>query len=155
LFGSFIAVPFFIYNFKIYNSLLSPYYQPSRISHSNYFYEALIGNLISPSRGLIFFSPVILLSIAGILFKIKNGKFKGLDPFLLTIIVIHWLVISSFHHWWGGHQFGARFFSDMIPYFIYFLAPIPEAIMAFKGQKRLLFASMALFLIIFSFFIHF
>lgn len=155
LFGSFIAIPFLIYNYKIYHSLLSPYFRPSKIKITDTFFEALIGNLISPGRGLFFFTPVILLSIAGIIFKIKTGKFKGIDPFLLLIIVLHWLMISTIHQWWGGHQFGARYFTDVIPYFIYFMAPVPCEICNLEGKKKWLLSFLTLFLIMFSFFIHY
>lgn len=113
-----IVIPFFIYNYSIYHSFLSPYYTATRIAHFDSFFEAFIGNLFSPSRGLLIFSPVFLFTFLGIIIKTKEKS--SICYYLLLIIALHWLVISSFPKWWGGHCFGPRFFSDMIPYMSFF-----------------------------------
>lgn len=225
-----IAVPFFLYNFSVYHYFLSPFYLPQRIGQTVNFWEALAGNLISPSRGLFIFSPILLFSIYGVILRIKNKhlrriiddktekenslvligslfiligilcnewtltalfsqdgviafsnrkliwffdlfliitgvffirkksfdiKFDKLDYFLLGIIILHWLAISSHKTWWGGSSFGPRYFSDIIPYFIYFLIPVVERIPKLKGIKKIILASILFCFITISFFIHY
>ena len=225
-----IVVPFLLYNFSVYHYFLSPYYLPQRIGQTPHFWEALAGNLISPSRGLFIFSPILLFSIYGVILKIKNKhlrrimddktekenslvmigllfvligvfcnewtltalfsqdgviafsnriliwffdlfliitgvifirkkpfkiKFDKLDYFLFGIIFLHLLSISSFKFWWGGNSFGPRYFSDMIPYLIYFLIPAVGGISRLKGIKKTILASILFCFITISFFIHY
>ncbi|MHB1326126.1 MAG: hypothetical protein ACYC0L_07990 [Thermoleophilia bacterium] len=154
LWSLFIAVPFLIYNLKIYGSLLSPYYSPQRIGSSPTFLEALAGNLVSPGRGLFIYSPILLLSILGIFIKVRKGQLEKLDGFLISIIILHWITISSFPHWWGGSSFGPRFFTDMMPYFIYFLIPVIARLAQLQGVKKGVLAVGFLSLFLISFFIH-
>jgi hypothetical protein len=119
-----VAVPFVLYNFNHFGNLLAPYYSPDRLANSPYFWEALAGNLVSPSRGLLIFSPLLLFVLYGVALKIRNRQFRRLDAFLAAALVLHWLAISSFRHWWGGASYGPRFFTDLLPVFAYFLIPV-------------------------------
>ncbi len=127
-----IAIPFIVFNLAVYGSFLSNYYQPNRLGSNQNILVALAGNLISPSRGLIIFSPVLLFAILGIWLKIKSRQFERLDYFIIGIIVFHWFTISTFDPWWAGHTFGPRFFTDLIPYFIYFIIPV----FSFLAEQR-------------------
>jgi len=120
--GLLIAIPFAAYNLKVYGSLLSPYYQSGTFSTSTLL-EGLAGNLVSPARGLFVYSPVLIASLWGIFLKIRERQFIRLDYFLIAIILLHWLLISSIVPWFGGHSYGPRLFTDMMPFFIYFLLP--------------------------------
>jgi hypothetical protein len=156
LWAMIIAVPFLFFNFSIYHSLLSPYYSPQKIGSNPDFFEALAGNLISPARGLFVFTPILLFSIYGVVLRIKNNQADKLDYFLLVIIFLHWVVISSADpKWWAGHSFGPRLFSDMTPYFIYFLIPGVAGISKLNGLRKVFFVSAFTCFIIISFFIHF
>ena len=134
--GLLVAVPFIIFNLQVYGALLSPYYQPGRLASNKYFLEALAGNLVSPSRGLFVFSPVLLLAFLGVWLKIRDRQFERLDLFIAAIIVIHWITVSSFEPWWAGYTFGPRFFTDMLPYFIYFTIPVFAFITVKKSPWR-------------------
>jgi hypothetical protein len=159
-FGRFLAwslllvLPFFLYNFSIYHSLLSPYYLPQRVGSFRYFLPALAGNLISPSRGFLIFSPVFAFSIYGLFWKLRSRKWEKLDSFVLAIIIVHWLSISSFSHWWGGHSYGPRFFSDMIPYLTYFLIPAMMALSLLNTVRKKAAVALFVLLMAMSFFIH-
>lgn len=151
-----IAFPFILLNYSIYGSLLPPYYQPERLFTNLVFLEALMGNLFSPGRGLFVFSPIFILSLLGIFIKIREKRFLPRDYYLLMIIVLHWVVISTFRHWWGGHCYGYRLFSDMIPYFIYFLIPVVEKIfVVLKNTRKKIAIALFAFLICISFYMHF
>ncbi len=150
-----VAIPFILFNYSIYNSILSPYYMPQRIGASPHFFEALAGNLISPGRGIFIFTPIFLVSLAGIYIKIKNRQFEQLDGFLITIILFHWLAISSFPFWYGGWTIGPRLFSDMVPYFIYLLIPFIAEIPKIKGAFKSMSIIILLILVLTSFFIHY
>jgi len=154
--GLTIGIPFILYNLSIYRQILSPYYQPSRLGSSSYFMEALLGNLISPSRGLFVFTPIFLFSLGGVIWLFKVKRISALDYCLLAILILHWLSISSFPHWWAGYSFGPRFFSDMIPYFIYFLVRMMQGIETINWNRTKLFiVSIFVSFTMISLFIHY
>jgi hypothetical protein len=132
-----IAVPFFLFNLKVYEQLFSNYYgltpdnQSDRWGTSRLL-EALVGNLVSPSRGLFTFSPVLLFFLYGIYVKVRSGTFERLDYCVLAIMTLNWVMISPFPYWWGGHSYGSRYLSDLTPYLIYFLIPAVGALFQTK-----------------------
>lgn len=150
-----VVIPFVIYNIVIYSSILPPYYQAGRIGHYKRFLEALVGNMVSPSRGLLIFVPIVLLSIIGIAVKMREKQFKKLDAFLVAIIICHWIVISTVSNWWGGYSYGPRFFTDMTPFFIFFLIPVISLISAQAGWKRIALYSSLLAIVAYSIFVHY
>lgn len=36
----------------------------------------------------------------------------------LAVVVGHLAIVSSFNHWWGGHSFGPRFTTGLVPWFV-------------------------------------
>jgi surface polysaccharide O-acyltransferase-like enzyme len=116
--------------------------------------SALPGHLISPSRGLFIYSPVFLFAICGMFLKKKKNQWKNLDSLLLGIIFFHWILISLFPMWWGGHSYGPRYFSDLIPYFIYFTVPFIGALFGSEIRKKVVPLTCFLVLLFFSFFVH-
>jgi hypothetical protein len=135
-----IAILFFFYNLTVLHSFLPEYYLPQSTMSYNYtpktavFYETLAGNLISPNRGLFIFSPILLFSIYGVFLKIKNKQMYKLDYFLIVIMFLHWIVISTIPMW--GGQYGPRLFTDIIPYLIYFLIPVVAQFSTFFPAKN-------------------
>jgi hypothetical protein len=100
-----------------FDSLLPAYFLPTRLEPGDgHFFEALAGNLISPARGLLVYSPVLVLAVA--------RPATPEERLFAAVPVLHWIVISTFPHWWGGDCYGARFFTDVLPYFAWFLAPV-------------------------------
>lgn len=83
--------------------------------------EALAGQLVSPSRGLLIASPILLLLLAGVWLQIRRRRFGLLGAVLLAAIVLHWVTISVWPIWWGGHSQGPRLWTDMLPFMMVFV----------------------------------
>jgi hypothetical protein len=115
-------------NLKAYGSALPPYYAAGRLGRTPHFVEALAGNLVSPSRGLLLFSPVLILAAVGTILKLRAHRLDGLDLVLVASVAGHWVAISSFPRWWGGDSFGPRFFSDMVPFLVVLGLPVVTAL---------------------------
>jgi len=117
-----LAVPWITYNVLTYDALFPPYYvttyQPQwSIS------DALLGNLVSPARGLFIYSPILLLALPGFLVSLRERSDRALHVTFAAIIVAHWLVVSRLGNpWWGGHSYGPRFMTDILPFLVYFVA---------------------------------
>ncbi len=145
--------PFFIYNYSVYQHLLPPYYtnQPFGIPTS----AALLGTIASPSRGLLIFSPILLLSLYGVYRRFSSaGKqiFREIDLYVFGIIVAHWLAISAFPVWYGGWTLGPRYFSDVLPYFCFLFIPALEALPGYAAGKSAAQVSGALLVMVLAVF---
>ena len=108
---------FTAYSYYNFNLLQPSYYFANRLGTENFF-SALVGNLFSPSRGLLIYScfllPLLYLAI-------KNKRIEQYKRVLIVAfftITSHLIVISSFPHWWGGYSYGPRLMSDMIPWLV-------------------------------------
>ncbi len=151
----FVAVPFCLLNFVNFSHIFPPYYAAGRVGHFNTFFEALLGNLISPNRGLLIFCPIFILSFFGIYLNYKKKSYDVFHVSLLAIIFLHWVAISTFPHWWAGHSYGPRLFIDVMPYMIFFLLPVYKLFndSNFK-YKTILSLSFSLFAL-FGLFVHY
>jgi hypothetical protein len=81
-----------------------------------------VGLLLSPSRGLLVFSPVVLIALAAAGAMRREGW--GSD--------LRWCAIAAgaqfggyafYSVWWGGHTYGPRYMIDVLP----LLAPLAAA----------------------------
>jgi hypothetical protein len=149
-----VALLFFGWNHSIYGHILSPYYQPGRVGNSPVFAEALAGNLISPARGLFVFSPFLVLA----LLSLKEAS-RRIGPMLcasfVLILLLHWVLISSFPHWWGGHSFGPRFFTDVLPIFFFLFVFLFPGFSNLAGTKRSLVLAALVLTILPAVYIHY
>lgn len=106
---------FIAYSWHNYGQLLPTYYRSSRLNFS-LFWTALAGNLISPARGLLVYVPVLLFVFYLLARYWKYVSLRRLAVLSLAISAGHFIAISGFPHWWGGHCFGARFTTGLLPW---------------------------------------
>lgn len=87
------------------------------------FPEGFLGLWLSPSKGILIYSPVFIFSLLGLGLVIKRWR-QNLDYILFgLIILLHTLVLGKWKHWYGGWSFGYRMASDIIPFLILFIVP--------------------------------
>lgn len=84
---------------------------------SDHFWEAIAGDLISPSRGLFVYVPstAFVLLLLGYYWRMLSDR--PLVVLSLIVIVVHTCVVATDPNWWGGHCYGARMTIDSIPWF--------------------------------------
>ncbi|TGK48558.1 hypothetical protein [Leptospira bouyouniensis] len=142
-----MLVLFFILNFFLFDDFIHPYYRSNRLSFDwELFRIAIFGNLLSPNRGILIWSPVLFVIFLTIFI---SGPDKPILLLCLTVVIMHLLAISMFPHWWGGHSVGPRFFTDIIPFFGLILAIVWK-----HFQDSQLFSLVFLFLAMLSITIH-
>src|SRR6266542_2560831 len=102
----------------------------SPVNFEGHLGTGLAGLLISPSRGWFVFSPFFL--------------------FVLVAILLDLLIYSRWTMWWGGHSFGYRLLTELVPLLMILLA---------IGWPRIAKSRAALALfglcVLFSFYVHF
>ena len=76
--------------------------------------ESILGLLISPSRGLFVFSPVVLFAAAGLTSAWKEGWRTELS-WCAVAAAAQFLSYGMYSVWWGGHTFGPRYVLDILP----------------------------------------
>jgi len=86
--------------------------------------EGAAGTLFSPNRGLLIFSPwvAVALGVAVVPAVARRIASQGPLAWLLAALVPYFLLLSKYSVWWGGHCFGARYWTDVIPLFAIVLA---------------------------------
>ena len=94
-------------------------------------WTAAAGLLVSPSRGLLIFSPVVAVAFAGIRAAFRDGA-KGLLPWCLGAVAAQFVLYSTYSVWWAGHTYGPRYTLDLLPA----LVPLATAGYAVVAQRR-------------------
>ncbi len=93
------------------------------------FLKGFLGLIVSPSRGLFFFSPVLILSLVGFFLVFKNYKNTNLRrfwviSFISTVVLI--FLFSKYNYWHGGWVFGYRLTLETLPFLCLMLIPFIE-----------------------------
>jgi hypothetical protein len=76
--------------------------------------EGLAGLLISPSRGLLVFSPAVAIALAGFA-RARRSPWTSPLPWCAAAAVAQFLLYGSYSVWWGGHTYGPRYMLDVLP----------------------------------------
>jgi hypothetical protein len=112
------SAPFLYYNLHYFGNVFGGYGTfVNGFDISSQIITRLMGLIFSPSRGLLIYTPVMLLSISGA-FKISQIKDHRIREFILILglsIVAQTLVYGAFTVWWAGGSYGPRFLAGMLP----------------------------------------
>lgn len=129
------------------------YYQSNRIGLHAAFPEALAANLLSSGRGLLVFSPFVIIALLTILRRFDQRRGDGLELLCAVAAISMWIVVSLFPHWWAGHSYGPRFMADTIPFLMVLLVPVfafitdgfaPDAPRSHRNSARTLLGAVVL-----------
>ena len=74
----------------------------------------LAGLWISPNRGLLVFSPIVLVAAAGIPAVVRQG-WRSAVRWCALAAVAQYALYGCYAVWWGGHTFGPRYMLDILP----------------------------------------
>lgn len=149
-----VAIPFLAANLALYGNVLAPYFSDNHLGTTT-FGQALLGHMVSPARGVLTFSPILLLAVVGIWRRARRGEWRALDWAVAAALVGHWLVVSAWANWWGGFSFGPRMFADAMPFVVYFLIPVLAAAQTAARPSRLAWLAAYLLLLLPSIAIHY
>lgn len=86
--------------------------------------EGFLGLLLSPSRGLLVYSPHLIFALVGIAVYFRR---RAAYPWLgvpVAFLLIQYGVASSWYDWWGGWSYGYRPLIDSLPALTLCLIPV-------------------------------
>jgi hypothetical protein len=94
---------------------------------SGSFGEGLLGVLLSPSRGLFVYSPVLCVAAVGLVAGLTRCR-SGLLACAAVAVGAGIVSIAMFSVWWGGHSFGPRLLVDVLPALVLGMVPVWSAV---------------------------
>ncbi len=123
---------FFYYSWSHFHTLVPAYFATGRL-HFPGPRGALIGNLISPSRGLFVYVPAVVAIGLTLIRCWRHVRFRALAALAAFVIGGHIFMLAGFGHWWGGHSYGARLTTSLVPWFLLL------GVLAVDASRRSLF----------------
>jgi hypothetical protein len=109
---------FFVYSWRHFHQLVPPYFSASRLEFSGAV-AAMLGNLVSPSRGLLVCVPLVV-AIGFLLIRYRSTlRYRPLLALAGGLMSGHLVVLAGFGiHWWGGWCYGARLTGSLVPWIV-------------------------------------
>lgn len=107
------------------------------------FLEGLMGVLVSPSRGLFVYAPVLLFPVAGLILWVARRR-GGLLAAAAAVTAVGVGTIAAFSVWWGGHSFGPRLTADALPALALGMVPVWPALWGSRLGRAAFVATFAL-----------
>lgn len=130
-----------IYNQSIFGNPLGGYAilnGPDAAAYFNYFSPEfpvhLAAILVSPNRGLFAYSPILIFAFWGMIrwWRQEDNKLTSPEGFFLAAILIFLVQMGAYGWWTGGHCYGYRILTDILPFICFFFYRLPEKILAKK-----------------------
>jgi len=87
-------------------------------------WSGLAGLLVSPTRGLLVFTPFLVFVPVGLIQRLRAPGSKGLAV-ALSFAVAAQLLLYSHADWRAGVSWGPRWLTDLLPILVWMLAPAP------------------------------
>jgi hypothetical protein len=84
-----------------------------------------LGLLISPSRGLLIFSPIAIVALAGLRDARRESSLSLV--WIAAGIALQFVAYAFYAVWWGGHTYGPRYLIDLL---------VPLTIFGALGARR-------------------
>jgi hypothetical protein len=116
----------------IYGSFVRTGYP--RVAQWHWGAPRLIDVLFSAGHGLLSWTPILILAVAG--WAIGWRRIGGLGPYLVGVVVVFYYVIASYVYWDGVTSFSNRFFVSLTPVFVLGLAAALDGFARWFGDSR-------------------
>ena len=126
-----IGLALITFNLSRYGDPFNTGYLPNE-TFSGVLWQGLLGQLLSPGRGLFLYCPIFLLSLVG--FPAFFRRFRPEAIIALSVILIHLFLYGKWFMWHGGYAWGPRFMVPTLPFWAIFLAPVVAQ--AFPETRR-------------------
>lgn len=113
--------------------------------------EGFTGMWLSPSKGLLITTPVLIFALYGIYKVLQNPSKRKVNTALAAIIFLHTLIMGKWYNWFGGYSWGTRMAADILPYLVFMLIPFVESKYYKKKVLRFVFYIIGIFSFIYHF----
>jgi hypothetical protein len=113
--GALWGLAFVGYSFATFGAPLPSYFQPRHLTGGDTA-EAVLANLASPSRGLLFYVPVVPLALVLLWRYRRFVRERRLALLGVAGIATQFVPVALFPIWWGGYSYGPRLLTGLVPW---------------------------------------
>ncbi|OGC59301.1 hypothetical protein A3A70_02540 [candidate division WWE3 bacterium RIFCSPLOWO2_01_FULL_42_11] len=130
IFGGIIGIlPQILYNRVVLGGVSEYSYKRSDIFGYWWgrFPEGFLGLWLSPSKGLLIYSPILILSLIGIYKLLKNYKEikqNRLYLHMAVVVLTYTLIMGKWYQWYGGYSYSYRMALEIVPFLILLMIPL-------------------------------
>lgn len=110
--------------------------------------SGLIGMLVSPTKGLLVFTPFMIFVPWGLIQRLRSESSRGLAV-ALSLAAAAQLLLYSQTDWRAGVSWGPRYLTDLLPVLVWMVAPVPF-VLGRLGRALLIMAIVASVFVQFS-----
>ncbi|MBI3958455.1 MAG: hypothetical protein HY328_06570 [Chloroflexi bacterium] len=121
------------WNWLRFGNLLDSGYVESEVFNGDWLF-GLVGLLVSPGRGILWYSPVLLLVPLGIGWFWRRGRWLLISSGVVALL--YWLLYAKWYMWHGGYSWGPRFLVPVLPFLMLVSAPAWQWIFAEERWGR-------------------
>lgn len=130
-----------------------PFLVPQGSAFMRWTSPSLFAVLLSDVHGLISWTPVVALALAGFAWVWRGNRLLGTA--VAAVFVLEWYANAAAADWWAGEAFGARRFVSCFPVFVLGLSAVyarlrprwvPAVAVVFVGLNFLLFVQYQAFI---------
>jgi hypothetical protein len=121
-----IALPVLYYHLSTYGSVLGAYGAQTHAIGVRPFLVASRNAMLllaSPSRGVLWFEPVVLFTLGAAFLSVVRRRtatlLAGVSGFALLLFLY-----ANHDPWWGGHSVGPRYLTDALPWWVLALSSL-------------------------------
>jgi hypothetical protein len=132
-----------LYNLRVAHHLGGGYVRAGKASFLQHdLLSGLGGLLVSPTRGLLVFSPFLLFLVLVWRYLPRDRAERGLTLAMIAGVVLQ-LVLYAKADWRGGISWGPRYMTDLLPLLLWMLVPVVAALRGFGRAAFLLAVGVA------------
>ncbi|HSR32022.1 MAG TPA: phospholipid carrier-dependent glycosyltransferase, partial [Anaerolineae bacterium] len=117
------------YNWLRFGSPLTTGYLPEE-RFATPFFEGLYGLLLSPGKGLLWYSPVLFAALAAWPAFFRRHRAEAL--LIAAVVLINVVFYAPWYLWWAGHAWGPRFLVTIVPFAT---LPLAKALKAARDRR--------------------
>ena len=101
--------------------------------------KSVPGLLFSPGRGLLWFSPVLVLGLLSAVAVWRQPRHHPLIPLQASVLLLI-LMAGKWFDWWGGSTWGYRSIVDTAPFLALLMIPLMARVIAARATRLLFIA---------------
>jgi hypothetical protein len=131
-----VLIPWGLVTAHYYGTPVQPYDQASKLGLPSTFFESLGAQLISPSRGLFIFSPIVLVAAVGLVLAHRRKSVTPLEVLSSLAFPCYLIAIALFPVWWAGTSFGPRFMTETLPFLFVLAIPFVDWLATWRSENR-------------------